>query len=134
MPRGEINVNLSIFSQLVCSHQLIQCQKSPPQSLLFFLNRLHPLPFFLFITNPLKTNKKKPPSLFVTPCSRFVLHFQIPIITFYSQMGQESDSKAKLVLEICSISTRSAACVHRLVSNPPKATFIDWYCILGVSS
>ncbi|KAK7264668.1 hypothetical protein RJT34_32278 [Clitoria ternatea] len=48
------------------------------------------------------------------------------------RMGQESDSKAKLVLEICSISTRSVVCVHRLVSNPPKATFVDWYCILGV--
>ncbi|KEH32313.1 putative DnaJ domain-containing protein [Medicago truncatula] len=44
-------------------------------------------------------------------------------------MGQESDSKAKLVLEICSISTRSASCVHRI---PTKTIFIDWYCILGV--
>ncbi|XP_061349148.1 uncharacterized protein LOC133294484 [Gastrolobium bilobum] len=48
------------------------------------------------------------------------------------RMGQESDSKTQLVLEICSISTRSVVCVHRLVSNPHKATFIDWYCILGV--
>ncbi|XP_004508186.1 uncharacterized protein [Cicer arietinum] len=47
-------------------------------------------------------------------------------------MGQESDSKAKLVLEICSISTRSASCVHRILSNPTNTTFIDWYCILGV--
>ncbi|KAK7303743.1 hypothetical protein RJT34_14656 [Clitoria ternatea] len=45
-------------------------------------------------------------------------------------MGQESDHKTQLVLEVCSISTRSVVCVHRLVSksNP----FIDWYCILGV--
>ncbi|CAI8610700.1 unnamed protein product [Vicia faba] len=47
-------------------------------------------------------------------------------------MGQESDSKARLVLEICSISTRSATCVHTILSNPTKTTFIDWYCILGV--
>ncbi|KAK2358313.1 DNAJ heat shock N-terminal domain-containing protein [Trifolium repens] len=47
-------------------------------------------------------------------------------------MGQESDSKSKLVIEICSISTRSASCVHRILSNPTKTTFIDWYCILGV--
>ncbi|CAL0306856.1 unnamed protein product [Lupinus luteus] len=50
------------------------------------------------------------------------------------RMGQEPESsKTQLVLEICSISTRSVLCVHRLVSsNPAKATFIDWYCILGV--
>ncbi|KAL5065468.1 hypothetical protein RYX36_027205 [Vicia faba] len=47
-------------------------------------------------------------------------------------MGQETDSKARLVLEICSISTRSATCVHTILSNPTKTTFIDWYCILGV--
>ncbi|OIV91687.1 hypothetical protein TanjilG_26540 [Lupinus angustifolius] len=47
-------------------------------------------------------------------------------------MGQESDYKTKLVLDICSISTRSVACVHRLVSNQDKVSFIDWYCILGV--
>ncbi|XP_061369311.1 uncharacterized protein LOC133312172 [Gastrolobium bilobum] len=48
------------------------------------------------------------------------------------RMGQESDYKTQLVLKICSISTRSVVCVHRLVSNPAKSTFIDWYCILGV--
>ncbi|KAL2338997.1 hypothetical protein Fmac_013443 [Flemingia macrophylla] len=48
------------------------------------------------------------------------------------RMGQESDSKAKLVLEICSISTRSVLCVHTLFSRPANATFVDWYCILGV--
>ncbi|CAK8563727.1 unnamed protein product [Lathyrus sativus] len=47
-------------------------------------------------------------------------------------MGQKSDFKAKLVLEICSISTRFATCVHTILSNPTKTTFIDWYCILGV--
>ncbi|KAJ1407689.1 DnaJ domain containing protein [Sesbania bispinosa] len=47
-------------------------------------------------------------------------------------MGQESDSKTQLVLKICSISTRSVVCIHKLVSNPSKAPFIDWYCILGV--
>ncbi|KAK7246354.1 hypothetical protein RIF29_41221 [Crotalaria pallida] len=48
-------------------------------------------------------------------------------------MGQESDYKTKLVLDICSISTTSVVCVHRLVSNPAaKAPFIDWYSILGV--
>ncbi|KAF7837782.1 Chaperone protein dnaJ 49 [Senna tora] len=49
-------------------------------------------------------------------------------------MGQESDVKAQLVLEICSISTRSVVCVHRLLSNPskPSSSFIDWYHILGV--
>ncbi|XP_027338293.1 uncharacterized protein LOC113852254 [Abrus precatorius] len=47
-------------------------------------------------------------------------------------MGQESDHKTRLVLEICSISSRSVICVHRLISNPAKASFIDWYCILGV--
>ncbi|KAK7387938.1 hypothetical protein VNO78_22737 [Psophocarpus tetragonolobus] len=47
-------------------------------------------------------------------------------------MGQESDSKTKLVLEICSISARSVACVHTYLSKLPKPTFVDWYCILGV--
>ena len=46
-------------------------------------------------------------------------------------MGQESDFKTQLVLEICSISARTVLCVHRLVS---KAPFVDWYHILGVSS
>ncbi|KAK7412913.1 hypothetical protein VNO78_04668 [Psophocarpus tetragonolobus] len=48
------------------------------------------------------------------------------------RMGQESDYKTQLVLEVCSISTRSVACVHRLVLNPSKPPFIDWYCILRV--
>ncbi|KAL1320866.1 dnaJ-related protein rsp1-like [Arachis ipaensis] len=49
-------------------------------------------------------------------------------------MGQESDYKSQLVLEICSISTRSVVCVHRLVPNKTnKPPFIDWYCILGVA-
>ncbi|XP_020238499.1 dnaJ homolog subfamily C member 17 [Cajanus cajan] len=48
------------------------------------------------------------------------------------KMGQESDYKTQLVLEVCSISTRSIVCVHRLVSNNSKPPFIDWYCILGV--
>ncbi|XP_027905443.1 dnaJ homolog subfamily C member 17-like [Vigna unguiculata] len=47
-------------------------------------------------------------------------------------MGQESDHKTQLVLEVCSISTRSVSCVHTLLSNPSKPPFIDWYCILGV--
>ncbi|KAH1147199.1 hypothetical protein GLYMA_15G146900v4 [Glycine max] len=48
-------------------------------------------------------------------------------------MGQESDYKTQLVLEVCSISTRSVVCVHRHVSNHHvKPPFIDWYCILGV--
>ncbi|OIW00130.1 hypothetical protein TanjilG_29120 [Lupinus angustifolius] len=46
--------------------------------------------------------------------------------------GEESDSKTQLVLEICSISTRSVVCVHKHVSSTAKETFIDWYCILGV--
>ncbi|KAG5101364.1 hypothetical protein AAZX31_17G028500 [Glycine max] len=45
------------------------------------------------------------------------------------RMGKESDSKTKLVLEICSISTRSVLCVHHTLLSKP---FIDWYCILGV--
>lgn len=48
-------------------------------------------------------------------------------------MGQQSDYKTQLVLEVCSISTRSVVCVHTLLSNPAKPPFIDWYCILGVS-
>lgn len=48
------------------------------------------------------------------------------------RMGQESDSKTKLVLEICSISTRSVVCVHTLLTKPANPTFVDWYCILGV--
>ncbi|MED6127301.1 hypothetical protein PIB30_086801 [Stylosanthes scabra] len=50
-------------------------------------------------------------------------------------MGQESDYKTQLVLEICSISTRSVVCVnHRHVPNKTKKPpFIDWYCILGVA-
>lgn len=48
------------------------------------------------------------------------------------RMGQESDSKTKLVLEICSISTRSVVCVHTLLTKPSNPTFVDWYCILGV--
>ncbi|MED6219423.1 hypothetical protein PIB30_035727 [Stylosanthes scabra] len=49
-------------------------------------------------------------------------------------MGQESDYKTQLVLKICSISTRSDVCVHRLVPNKTnKPPFIDWYCILGVA-
>ncbi|GAU33854.1 hypothetical protein TSUD_393620 [Trifolium subterraneum] len=44
-------------------------------------------------------------------------------------MGQESNYKTQLVLDICSISKRSILCVHTLFSNAP---FIDWYCILGV--
>ncbi|CAJ2662293.1 dnaJ-related protein rsp1-like [Trifolium pratense] len=44
-------------------------------------------------------------------------------------MGQESDYKTQLVLDICSISKRSILCVHTIFSNIP---FIDWYCILGV--
>ncbi|XP_028751612.1 pre-mRNA-splicing factor cwf23-like [Neltuma alba] len=50
------------------------------------------------------------------------------------RMGQEEpDLKTQLVLDICSISTRSVVCVHRLLSNPAKPTsFIDWYHILGV--
>ncbi|CAJ1963324.1 unnamed protein product [Sphenostylis stenocarpa] len=48
-----------------------------------------------------------------------------------SIMGQESD-KTQLVLEVCSISTRSVLCVHTIVSNPDEPPFIDWYCILGV--
>ncbi|KAK7291686.1 hypothetical protein RIF29_07027 [Crotalaria pallida] len=48
------------------------------------------------------------------------------------RMGTEPDSKTKLVLEICSISTRSVVCVHRIVSSPAKTAFVDWYCILGV--
>ncbi|ESW10945.1 hypothetical protein PHAVU_009G252000 [Phaseolus vulgaris] len=47
-------------------------------------------------------------------------------------MGQQSDYKTQLVLEVCSISTRSVVCVHTLLSNPAKPPFIDWYCILGV--
>ncbi|RDX69027.1 hypothetical protein CR513_51916, partial [Mucuna pruriens] len=48
------------------------------------------------------------------------------------RMGQESDYKTQLVLEVCSIPTRSVLCVHTLVSSPAKPPFIDWYCILGV--
>ncbi|KHN26518.1 dnaJ-related protein rsp1-like [Glycine soja] len=49
------------------------------------------------------------------------------------RMGQDqSDYKTQLVLEVCSISTRSVVCVHRHVSNHAKPSFIDWYCILGV--
>ncbi|XP_057729486.1 meiotically up-regulated gene 184 protein [Arachis stenosperma] len=48
-------------------------------------------------------------------------------------MGQDSDSKTQLVLQICSIATRSVVCAHRFLSNSPNpSSFIDWYCILGV--
>ncbi|KAI4338310.1 hypothetical protein L6164_016651 [Bauhinia variegata] len=46
------------------------------------------------------------------------------------RMGQDSDSKTQLVLEICAISKRSVLCVHRFL--PENSPFIDWYCILGV--
>ncbi|CAI8590144.1 unnamed protein product [Vicia faba] len=42
---------------------------------------------------------------------------------------EKSDYKTKLVLDICSISNHSIRCLHTLFSN---ASFIDWYCILGV--
>ncbi|ESW26311.1 hypothetical protein PHAVU_003G108500 [Phaseolus vulgaris] len=49
------------------------------------------------------------------------------------RMGQDSDPKSKLVLEICSISTRSVVCAHHtFLSKPANATFVDWYCIIGV--
>ncbi|EXC23286.1 Chaperone protein dnaJ 49 [Morus notabilis] len=50
------------------------------------------------------------------------------------KMGQESDIKSQLVAQICSISSRSNACVHRHLFNRPKSspTFIDWYLLLGV--
>ncbi|KAK7329493.1 hypothetical protein VNO77_23663 [Canavalia gladiata] len=70
-------------------------------------------------------------------CNPFPLHVLSVLLYHMSlqmwrKMGQESDYKTQLVLEVCSISTRSVICVHRLVSNPAKAPFIDWYCILGV--
>ncbi|PNX94581.1 DnaJ heat shock amino-terminal domain protein [Trifolium pratense] len=40
-------------------------------------------------------------------------------------MGQESDSKFAPFQHVLS-------CVHRILSNPTKTTFIDLYCILGV--
>ncbi|KAG6766570.1 hypothetical protein POTOM_030658 [Populus tomentosa] len=51
-------------------------------------------------------------------------------------MGLESETKkSQLVLEICSLSTLSVACVHRHRSSsygPAESHFIDWYRILGV--
>jgi len=53
-----------------------------------------------------------------------------------SKMGLESETKkSQLVLEICSLSTLSVACVHRHRSSsygPVESHFIDWYRILGV--
>ncbi|KAF4355613.1 hypothetical protein F8388_013030 [Cannabis sativa] len=53
------------------------------------------------------------------------------------KVGQESDFKTQLVVEICSISTghSSNTCVHRQHCNQPnnnKLPFIDWYRIIGV--
>lgn len=47
-------------------------------------------------------------------------------------MGEESEIKTQLVAEICSISSRSNACIHRQHFNQPKSPFIDWYLLLGV--
>ncbi|XP_021674206.2 uncharacterized protein LOC110660271 isoform X2 [Hevea brasiliensis] len=48
-------------------------------------------------------------------------------------MGKESDTvKSQLVLEICSLSTRSISCSHRHNFRPVKSHFIDWYRLLGV--
>ncbi|XP_059453803.1 uncharacterized protein LOC132184230 [Corylus avellana] len=47
--------------------------------------------------------------------------------------GQDSDFKAHLVTEICSISTCLVACAHtRGCSSAVKSHFIDWYRVLGV--
>jgi hypothetical protein len=46
--------------------------------------------------------------------------------------GQDSDFKTHLVTEICSISTRSVACIHRHGFGALKSRFIDWYRVLGV--
>ncbi|KAM3755617.1 hypothetical protein ACB098_02G053100 [Castanea mollissima] len=49
-----------------------------------------------------------------------------------ARVGQESDFKACLVTQICSISTRSIACTHREGCSLVKSHFIDWYHILRV--
>ncbi|XP_050239900.1 uncharacterized protein LOC126688985 [Quercus robur] len=49
-----------------------------------------------------------------------------------ARVGQESDFKPCLVTQICSISTRSIACIHRQGCSLVKSPFIDWYHILGV--
>nr|POE58901.1 dnaj like subfamily b member 4 [Quercus suber] len=49
-----------------------------------------------------------------------------------ARVGQESDFKACLATQICSISTRSIACTHRQGCSLVKSPFIDWYHILGV--
>lgn len=49
-----------------------------------------------------------------------------------ARVGQESDFKAHLVTQICFISTRSIACIHRQHCSRVKSHFIDWYQVLGV--
>lgn len=118
---GEINVNPSIY-------QLIQCEKSPPQRLLFFLNRYISVYYYC----PSQNQQKE--TSFTIALFAFCPSLPILAQSYHSQMGRmgkESDSKTKLVLEICSISTRSVLCVHHTLLSKP---FIDWYCILGVSS
>ncbi|XP_020252325.1 uncharacterized protein LOC109829694 [Asparagus officinalis] len=46
-------------------------------------------------------------------------------------MGEESDSKEKLVREICNISTLFTSCSH-IRSSAQKPGFIDWYLILRI--
>ncbi|KAJ8766419.1 hypothetical protein K2173_022478 [Erythroxylum novogranatense] len=47
-------------------------------------------------------------------------------------MGPESDSKSKLVVQICSFSTSLIACKHRQIYGSVSSRFIDWYRLLGV--
>ncbi|KAH7513407.1 hypothetical protein FEM48_Zijuj12G0196700 [Ziziphus jujuba var. spinosa] len=51
---------------------------------------------------------------------------------------EAEDLKSQLVSEICSMSTRSVGCVHKIIVNnrcsqsSSKSHFIDWYRLLGV--
>lgn len=112
LPYGEINVNLSISFYLF----VVPTNWSTSKKIYSVMH----VRYYTDIEN------KHHLSLYLIPFFLFT--------SDHTRMGQESDHKTQLVLEICSISTRSLGCVHTLLSNhPSKPPFIDWYCILGVS-
>ncbi|KAJ4968909.1 hypothetical protein NE237_015610 [Protea cynaroides] len=47
-------------------------------------------------------------------------------------MGEDSDFKSRLVIEICSFPSRSSACKHHRFQQSIKSPFIDWYLLLRV--
>jgi len=128
VPFGENNVNLSISLNLSVPTNWSNVEYLLRNGCYFSL------------TSASLENQRKGTTFRISnnPYSRFVLDFQYSryhITLKMGRMGQDSDPKSKLVLEICSISTRSVVCVHhKLLSESANTTFVDWYCILGVSS